>query len=219
MNSFATGGVLVSGLNDRLMAGALMAYNTGSIASSYALGKLSVQGGSGNTIGGLVGRNDIQGSITSSYWDANQTGLTIGVGSGTATGATSWSAAPTGIPAGFDPAAWGVTPTVDNGYPCLLWQPVCAALGTLPDSDRIFNFAEAVWPQFFGVASPPSTTALGYYYRFYSRTDFYLATKAGEFYLCWMNLVSLPWPAGIGRNVFDLGPASWWLATARSAGF
>jgi hypothetical protein len=218
-NSFATGGVSVSGVNDRLMVGALMGYNTSSIASSYALGNLSVQGGVGNTIGGLVGRNDTQGSITSSYWDVNKTGLTIGVGSGKATGATSWSAAPTVVPAGFDPAAWGLTPTVNNGYPCLLWQSVCAAQGSLPDSDRIFNFAEAMWPQVFGIASPPSATALGYYYRFYSTSGFYLATQAGELYLCWLSLVRLYWPTVLGQNVFDLGPVSWWLATARSAGF
>jgi hypothetical protein len=219
MNSFATGGVSVSGVNDRLMAGALMAYNSSSIASSYALGKLSVQGGSGNTIGGFVGRNDTQGSITSSYWDVNHTGLTIGVGSGTAKGATSWSAAPTAIPPGFDPAAWGLTAAVNNGYPCLLWQPVCAAQGSLPDSDRIFDFAEAMWPQVFGIASPPSATAFGYYYRFYDKTGFYLATKAGELYLCWLSLVRLYWPTGLGQNVLDLGPVSWWLATAKSAGF
>ena len=218
-NSFATGGVSVSGVNDRLMVGALMGYNTSSIASSYALGNLSVQGGVGNTIGGLVGRNETQGSITSSYWDVNKTGLTIGVGSGTATGATSWSAAPTAVPNGFDPAAWGLTPTVNNGYPCLLWQSVCAAQGLLPDSDRIFNFAEAIWPQVFGIASPPSATALGYYFRFYNKTGFYLATQAGELYLCWLSLVPLYWPTGLGQNVLDLGPVSLWLATARSAGF
>jgi len=219
VNSFAAGGVSVSGVNDRLMAGALMAYNTGSVTSSYALGKLSVQGGAGNTIGGLVGRNDIQGSITSSYWDATQTGQTIGVGSGIATGAKSWSAAPTTLPAGFDPAAWGLTSAVDNGYPCLLWQPACAALGSLPESDSIFNFAEAIWPQVFGIASPPSATALGFYYRFYSRTGFYLATKLGELYLSWLSLVRLYWPIELGQNVLDLGPMSWWLAAARSAGF
>jgi len=219
MNSFATGRVSASGVNDRLMVGALMGYNSSSVASSYALGSLSVQGGSGNTIGGLVGRNDIQGSITSSYWDVNQTGLTIGVGSGTATGAKSWSAAPTAVPAGFDPAAWGLTPTVNNGYPCLLWQSVCAAQGSLPDSDRIFNFAEAMWPQVFGIARPPSATALGYYYRFYNKTGFYLATKAGELYLCWLSLVRLYWPTGLGQNGLDLGPMSLWLVTARSAGF
>jgi hypothetical protein len=218
-NSFAMGGVSASGVNDRLLVGALMGYNKSLIASSYALGKLSVQGGTETTIGGLVGRNDIGSSITSSYWDINRTGLTIGVGSGTATGATSWSGAPAAIPAGFDLAAWGLTPTVDSGYPCLLWHPVCAAQGSLPDSDRIFNFAEAMWPQFFGIASPPSATAEGYYYRFYNKTGFYLATKAGEMYLCWMSLSPLYRPTGPGHNVFGLGPVSWWLATARSAGF
>ena len=118
-NSFSTGAVSASGVNDLLMVGSLMGYSTGSIASSYALGKPSVQGGSGNNIGGLVGRNDAGGTITSSYWDVNQTGVESGVGSGAATGATSWVAAPTSIPAGFDPAIWGLTPTVDSGYPCL----------------------------------------------------------------------------------------------------
>ena len=172
VNSFAAGEVSASGVNDRLMVGALMGFamTAAAIASSYALGKLSVRGGSGNTIGGLVGRNDVRGSITSSYWDVKQRPESaIGVGSGTATGAASWSAAPTTVPAGFDPAAWGLTPTVNNGYPCLRWQSICAAQGLLPDSDRIFNFAEAIWPQVFGIASPPSATALGYYYRYYNK--------------------------------------------------
>jgi hypothetical protein len=134
MNSYATGKVSVSSVGDRVMVGALMGYNSSSIASSYALGKLSAQGGVETSIGGLVGRNDVQGSITSSYWDLNQTGLTIGVGSGTATGTTSWSAAPAAVPAGFDPAVWGLASAVNSGYPCLRSQSVCAAqaLGPTP---------------------------------------------------------------------------------------
>jgi hypothetical protein len=76
-----------------------------------------------------------------------------------------------------------------------------------------------MWPQFFGTASPASATALGYYYRFYNKTGFYLATKAEELYLCWLSLGPLYRPSGFGQNVFDLGPVSWWLSTARSAGF
>ena len=159
MNSFATGGVSVSGVNDRLMVGALMAYNSSSIASSYALGKVSVQGGSGNTIGGFVGSNDIQGSITSSYWDVNQTGLTIGVGSGTATGATSWSAAPTTIPAGFDPAIWGLAPTVNNGYPYLLWQ--LAFPLNFPGCSYSFDYLSQAFPSQGGTGTITVTTGSG----------------------------------------------------------
>jgi len=134
LNSFATGGISASGVNDRLMVGALMGYNSSSITSSYAIGKISVQGGGEKIVGGLVSTNDAQGSITSSYWDLDRTGFTIGVASGSATGAMSWSGAPTAIPAGFDPAAWGLAPTVNNGYPCLRWQSACAAqaLGPTP---------------------------------------------------------------------------------------
>lgn len=153
-SSFSTGAVSASGANDQLLIGGLMGYNDGSLGSSYALGMVSVNGGSGNTVGGLVGTNDVKGSITSSYWDVNGTGISVGVGSGKATGAASWNGAPITIPAGFDPATWGLAPTVANGYPCLLWQPACASQGSLPDADRIFNFAEAMWPQFFGVTSP-----------------------------------------------------------------
>jgi hypothetical protein len=158
-NSFATGGVSVSGVNDQLMAGALMAYNASSVSSSYALGKLSIQGGSGNTIGGLVGRNDIHGSITASYWGVNQTGLTIGVGSGTATGATSWSAAPTTMPVGFDPAIWGLAPNVDNGYPYLLWQ--LAFPLSFPGCSYSLDYLGQAFPSQGGTGTITVTTGSG----------------------------------------------------------
>ena len=212
-DSLSMSAVSASGIDD-LFVGSLMGYSNGSIASSYALGKPSVQGGSsGNTIGGLVGRNDIQGSITSSYWDVNQTGLATGVGSGTAKGATNWAGAPATIPAGFDPAVWALETTVNNGYPCLLWQPVCGSKGSLSDSDRIFDFFEAMWPQLFGLTSATSATALGYDYRHYA-TGFYLATGSGEVYL------DRPFLEQVFPNfVVDLGTVAFWLANAEAAGF
>jgi hypothetical protein len=212
-NSFATGPVSAVGGNDLLRVGALMGHNQGSIGSSYARGKLFVQGGSGNTIGGLVGGNEISGSITSSYWDANQTGIAVGVGSGTAKGATSWSAAPTAIPTGFDPTVWTSVTTVNGGYPCLLWQPACASKGVLSDSDRIFDFIETIWPQILGLTSPASVTVFGYEYRSYAN-GFYLAARSGEVYLSWP-LLTLVYP----NFIVDLGSVASWLAKAEAAGF
>ena len=212
-DSFSTGTVSASGVDDRLMVGALMGHNQGSIRSSYALGKLSMQGGNGNAIGGLVGGNDSNGSITSSSWDVNQTGVAIGVGSGTAKGATSWAGAPAMIPAGFDQTVWALANTVNDGYPCLLWQPVCSSKGSLSDPDRIFDYFEAIWPQFLGLTSPASATALGYDYRHYA-TGFYLATRSGEVYLEW------PFLAPVFPNfVVDLGTVAASLAKAEASGF
>ncbi len=111
-----------------------MGYNNASIGSSYALGTLSVSGGGGNAVGGLVGENDVKGSIVSSYWDVNETGMSVGVGSGKTTGAAGWNGAQIAVPAGFDPATWSFALGLDNGYPCLLWQPACASHGSLPDA-------------------------------------------------------------------------------------
>ena len=71
-NSYATGSVLGSGGVGGLVG---QNYFSGAIANSYATG--SVEGSSG--VGGLLGRND-DGTITSSYWDINTSGIQISDG-------------------------------------------------------------------------------------------------------------------------------------------
>jgi len=62
-----------------IRVGGLVGFNTeqGTVATSYAIG--GVQGGT--QTGGFVGRN--KGTITSSYWDVNTTGQSMGIGNGT----------------------------------------------------------------------------------------------------------------------------------------
>jgi cyclophilin family peptidyl-prolyl cis-trans isomerase len=81
---------------------------------------------------------------------------------------------------------------------------------TQSDSDRIFNYLEAAYPQYAAPASPASATAEGYYYRYYSGTNAYVGTKDGNVYY----LV----PA-ISPDIQLLGPVSQWLATAAAAGY
>lgn len=77
------------------------------------------------------------------------------------------------------------------------------------DSDRIFNWAEATYAAYFKPSSA-SQNALGYYYRYYSLSNSYLATQNGRLYL---------YGPAFGPNLIDLGVTSLWLSQAQAAGF
>lgn len=79
-----------------------------------------------------------------------------------------------------------------------------------PDSERIFNFLEAAYPQYAAPASPATLNAEGYVYRYYARTNAYVGTKDGNVYY----LV----PA-ISPDITLLGSMAQWLATAIAAGY
>jgi peptidyl-prolyl cis-trans isomerase A (cyclophilin A) len=81
---------------------------------------------------------------------------------------------------------------------------------TATDSDRIFNYLEAAFPQFVAPASAPSLTGQGYYFRFYEKTNAYVGTKDGElFYLV----------PSIANEVRSLGAMADWLAVAKANGY
>ncbi len=77
-------------------------------------------------------------------------------------------------------------------------------------SDRIFNYLEAAYPQYAAPASPLSGNALGYYYRYYTRTNVYAGTKDGDVYYL------LPENNGVPQR---LGSIAEWLAVATAAGY
>ncbi len=78
------------------------------------------------------------------------------------------------------------------------------------DSDRIFNYLEAAYPQYVAPASAPTLSWEGYTYRYYARTNSYVGTSGGNvFYLV---------PA-LGPNITDMGGIADWLALAASAGY
>ena len=48
------------------------------------------------------------------------------------------------------------------------------------DSDRLFNYLEARYPQYLALAGAATGTGLGYYYRYYPATGAYVGTQAGN---------------------------------------
>lgn len=77
-----------------------------------------------------------------------------------------------------------------------------AAAPPANDSDVIFNYAEAVYPQFLAPAGAVSQTSGIYYFRYYPGTNAYVATANGRFYYLG--------PAS-NNQILDLGAASDWL--------
>jgi peptidyl-prolyl cis-trans isomerase A (cyclophilin A) len=77
------------------------------------------------------------------------------------------------------------------------------------DSDRVFDFLEASYPQYVGTTPPVAGTALGYVYRFYPDTQIYVGTKDGA---VWYRLPT-------DGTVHQLGVLTDWLATAQTAGY
>lgn len=81
---------------------------------------------------------------------------------------------------------------------------------TTSDSDRVFNYLEAAFPQFVKPANPVSLTGQGYYFRYYATTNSYVGTKDGQlFYLV---------PA-ISNEIGTLGSLADWLAVAKANGY
>ena len=118
IQSFANGSVRGG---DTGSAGGLVGQSIygGSIEQSYSAGLvsgLSVSRAAG--IGGMVGSLFGQfGVISNSYWDiqaSNQSASAAGIGLST-------SQLKFGLPSGFDSTVWGSNPSINNGYPYLLW--------------------------------------------------------------------------------------------------
>ncbi|MGE5336424.1 MAG: peptidylprolyl isomerase, partial [Gemmatimonadota bacterium] len=78
------------------------------------------------------------------------------------------------------------------------------------DSDRIFNYLEAAYPQFLSPATATSASGFGYYYRYYPGTNAYVGSANGNLYY----LV----PA-INNNINTLGTVADWLGVAVQAGY
>jgi hypothetical protein len=102
----------------------------GVIRTSFAIGEVS---GSGK-IGGLIGRGVQLGNkkkppaIQYGYWDIDTTRAKRGIGStrhGEKFGVIGLTDTQlkAGLPAGFDPAVWGQSASINSGYPYLLANP------------------------------------------------------------------------------------------------
>jgi len=126
-NSYATGKVEATANGQR--AGGLVGAQKGTITTCYATGKVEATGN--NPIaGGLVGEND-NGTINSSYFDKETTGMTDGVGEGGQSGVIALSTEQMIVASSY--ANWTISapgsgseaqPWVigDRTYPYLYWQ-------------------------------------------------------------------------------------------------
>jgi len=120
--SFATGGAAGG---QSANAGGLVGRNVGTISQAYSTGPVSA-GSGGSFIGGLIGADQAaSGSITSTYWDTETSGISDpGKGAGNRkndpgiTGLTS-AQFQAGLPTGFDSAVWAESAKINNGFPYL----------------------------------------------------------------------------------------------------
>jgi len=84
------------------------------------------------------------------------------------------------------------------------------------DSDRVFAYLEAIYPQYIAPANTVSPTQAvsaisgAYYYRYYSGTNSYVATSNGTVYYL---------GSASGNQIYNLGSLSSWIATAIAAGY
>lgn len=78
------------------------------------------------------------------------------------------------------------------------------------ESDRLFNYLEAVYPQYLLPANATSASAAGYYYRYYPATNAYVGTANG--------LVYYLGPLFNGE-ITALGTLADWIAMAAGAGY
>jgi hypothetical protein len=118
-NSYAGAGGLAGGVGD---------YDASTVNASYAIGLVSAP--APTLSGGFVGTDQTRPSgIMTSYWDMDTSGVSNPAqGAGNVandpgiTGLTD-AALKSALPSGFDPAVWGQSAGINNGYPYLFANP------------------------------------------------------------------------------------------------
>lgn len=147
--SWASGAVKATGGGSAYAGGLIGVLDSGYVVASYSLGNAGVVKAANVVMsGGFVGQTDI-GNVSSSYstgsvsaphafyggfvgfnsatcsadyWDTDTSGRSEGNGGGDGSGISGLTDAQlkSALPAGFDPATWGRSAGVNNGYPYLL---------------------------------------------------------------------------------------------------
>lgn len=103
-----------------------------------------------------------------------------------------------------------VTPVSSCPAPQVLQGNVCVSPESVTsDSDRIFAYMEMSYPGYFAPKGAASSTASGFYYRYYSATNAYLATVSGTVYYLG--------PASQNQIVSLGAMADWLAATTRAS--
>lgn len=106
-------------------------------------------------------------------------------------------------------SAYLASKTATCTAPKVLQSNVCVT-PVASDSDRIFAYLESIYPGYLAPAGPASSTISGYYYRYYSSTNAYIATANGTVYYL---------GSASQNQIISLGTEADWLAKAVAAGF
>jgi hypothetical protein len=120
VDSYATG--TVTGDRSSVLGGLVGLSDRGHTANSYATGVVIGEPDQRSAQGGAIGLVDGKSSTADAYWDIDTSGQAQGCGLGDCSGVTGLTDAQlrSGMPAGFDPAIWGVSPSLNGGDPYLL---------------------------------------------------------------------------------------------------
>lgn len=157
----------VSGVNN---IGGLVGYeNGGSVFYGYATGSIT-NTGSAATKGGILGTLNA-GTVSSSYWDTQTTGVSVSSGSDISFGKSTSEMTTQSTFSGWNFASdWFIHPEVNNGYPQLAWTGAPPALntptnivihkGTVPGTFTIdWDDMQASW---YGIYSGTTSDNLSY---------------------------------------------------------
>jgi len=123
-NSYATGAV-VGGTASEIggMSGEETQKSNTAVSTSYSTG--AVSGGLSSLVGGFVGKSNKTSNYTGAYWDVTTSGTSQAAGEGNSRGIVGQTTEElqSGLPAGFDPAIWGLNRKINNSLPYLLNNP------------------------------------------------------------------------------------------------
>jgi hypothetical protein len=121
VNCYATGPVSGTGASgERAIGGVIGNLLNTTLGATYATG--AIRGVAGDRIGGVAGSTRLPNLrlIATNYWNRTTTGVTRGTGVGVRgfVGLTS-AQLKARLPSGFNPAIWGQSPNVNEGFPFL----------------------------------------------------------------------------------------------------
>lgn len=117
-------------------------------------------------------------------------------------------------------SALNAVPVVSTPISCALttlrsltFTPTVRVLSEATATDRVFNYLEAVYPQYLRPSTPSPTLfdpGLGYFYRYYPDSNAYIGVKDGQLDY---------WVPELNPNIQRFGPFAEQLTAATAAGY
>lgn len=127
-NSYATGGVMITGVGGTMKAGGLIGeLAAGTIDKSYAAGSVNALGNSATVSkGGFIGSRTGTTGVSDSLWDTTSSGTGTGVGAGSTNGIVGKSTSDMQVLATYSNIGWAITNTWTSFAPPATEWGICA---------------------------------------------------------------------------------------------